>query len=205
MKTFFMVQYSPEWWEARAGIPTASNFGRILTASGKLSAQADDYACELIGEAMNPSAPFFTERGGHTAAMRNGQNTEPEARKYYTLETGNAVQQVGFCLTDDGRFGCSPDGLVGDDGCLELKCPLAKTQIGYLLEGKLPTEYRPQVHGQLIVTGRAYVDFLSYVPLLNPLLIRVTADEYTDRLRVALDSFWERLQTIKDSALIRGK
>jgi len=71
-------------------------------------------------------------------AMQDGIDMEPEARACYSFLAGGEVKQVGFCLSDDGRFGCSPDGLVGDDGGLELKCPLPKTHIKYLVEGELP-------------------------------------------------------------------
>jgi hypothetical protein len=202
MKYHDVIQYSPEFWEIRKGIPTASCFDRILTPKkGELSSQADDYAAELIADIACLSPPFFTERSGHTEAMRNGINCEPEARRFYEFERGVTVTNGGFCLTDDGRFGASPDGLIGDDGALELKCPLLKTQAKYLIGKTLPTEYKVQVHGQLLVTGRKWVDFLSYSPGLAPLLIRVTPDAFTDKLSEALDQFWEIFMEIKKKLL----
>jgi len=178
------------WWSMRRGRPTASSFDKIITAStGKPSGGMKKYAAQLIADMHELHPPVITERP-MSAAMRHGSECEPEARRWYTMETGRAVQQVGGCLSDCGRFWCSPDGLVGDDGALELKCPQLNTHAEYLIDGGLPDEYRPQVHGQLVVTGRAWVDFVSYAPGMNPLLVRVTPDEYTDKLRACLETFW---------------
>ncbi len=193
MKEIECDQLSPEWWEARKGVPTASCFSRIITAGGKLSAQADDYIAELIGERVCLTPNYFTTQGKPvTRDMQHGTDTEPEARRFYEMERGVDVRRVGFIMTDDCRFGCSPDGLVDPDGALELKCVMLKTQVKYLLEGTLPSEYRAQVHGQLIVTGRKWVDFLSYAPGLEPFIIRVEPDAFTRELKVGLEMFWDR-------------
>lgn len=192
MKIFTMPQYSPEWWRVRCGIPTASEFDRIITPKTEEPSKGfGKYINDLIADRVNPEAPFFTNRSGHTQAMRNGIDFEPDARRFYSAERDVDVKQVGFCLSDDGRFGCSPDGVVGESGILELKCPEAPTQVGYLRGGTLPDAYRAQVHGQLIVTERKWVDFLSYCPSLDPLLIRVEPDEYTEKLRLALEAFYD--------------
>jgi hypothetical protein len=183
-------QGTGEWWELRRGLATASGFSRIVTSKGKLSKQADGYIAELIADIASLNPNFFTSQG--TQAMRNGQAAEPEARRWYEMEKNVDVRQVGFCTTDCGRFGCSPDGLVGDDGGLELKCPMLKTHSLWLIKGVIPTEYRAQVHGSLIVTGRKYWDFLSYSPGLEPLLVRVEPDEFTATLKQALEDFWVR-------------
>lgn len=197
MKIVECVQYSPSWWEARRGIPTASQFDRIITPGGKPSKGMDRYIAELVGERVDLRPNWFTERPMNPA-MRHGLDTEPEARRFYEYERGLDAQLVGFCQTDDGRFGCSPDALVGDDGGLELKCVQLPTQVEYLLAGTLPDEYRPQVHGQLIVTGRKWFDFMSYAPPLPPLLVRVVPDDYTRQLRIALEVFHEKYaETLK--------
>ena len=194
MKIHDVPQLSREWFELRRGRPTASQFGRILTPkTAKLAAAADGYIAELIAEIFHLGTISELE-STPSRAMIHGTDCEPEARKFYEMDRSVDVKQVGFCTTDDGRFGCSPDGLVGDDGILELKCPTGKTQVEYLLDGELPAEYRGQVHGALIVTGRAWVDFLSYCPGLPPLLIRQTRNSWTEALETALDGFWARFQ-----------
>ncbi|MBY0515118.1 MAG: YqaJ viral recombinase family protein [Gemmataceae bacterium] len=193
MKVVNCVQYSPEWWEARRGVPTASRFDRILTPkTSKPSSQQEPYTHELIADRVRFDPRVVTDRPMN-AAMRHGVDCEPEARDWYALEGNHDVQQVGFCLTDDGRMGCSPDGLVGTDGLLEIKCPEPKTHVGYLMAGTLPDEYRCQVHGQLLVTGRRWCDFFSYCPGFDPFLIRVAPDEFTDRLASELARFVDRL------------
>jgi hypothetical protein len=189
-----VIQGSDDWYELRRGIPTASNFSRIITAKTmKLSAQADDYICELVGDKYSHFMPERVENYT-TRPMQFGQMAEEEARRFYSLERNVDVTNGGFATTDDGRFGCSVDAFVGDDGCLEIKAPLAKTQVRYLLDGGLPADYRAQVAGHLIVSGRAYCDFLAYAVGLPPLLVRVVPDEFTAKLRDALEQFWAKYQ-----------
>lgn len=200
MKVFTCPQYSVQWWELRCGIPTGSSFDRILTPTGKRSAQAEEYMAELAGDIVCQTPNFFSTRGARvgTPEMEAGRAAEPHARRWYSVERDLDVREVGFCLSDDGMYGCSPDALVGDDGVLELKCPLPKTQMKYLMKGAscLPTEYKPQVHGHLIVTCRPWVDFMSYVPGLQCVLVRVEPDAYTRLLSEALAEFLERYEKV---------
>jgi hypothetical protein len=199
-REFHCEQLSHEWWTLRRGIPTASCFDRILTpAKGQPSAQQDDYIAELISERSEFLPPYVAPSGGFTTdEMAEGLRREPEARSWYALQTDGEVRQVGFVLSACGRFGCSPDALVGDDGVLELKNPAAKTHVRYLMRGGLPVEYRCQVHGALIVTGRKWADFMSYSPGLAPLLVRVVPDEFTDLLRAELDRFHAKYRAAVD-------
>jgi len=187
-------QYSDEWWSLRRGLPTASQFSRIITPRGALSKSMFKYAAELRVES---SSTGDSERGYQSAAMKHGAETEGEARKYYESDAGVEVIQVGLCVADDGSYGGSPDGLVGDDGCLEIKCPLRKTHADYLRSGALPAQYRPQVHGHLLVTGRAWCDFLSYCPDLPALIVRVRRDSYTEKLGSALRVFSKKLAAMR--------
>lgn len=202
MKIFEFAQRTPEWWAARKGVPTASQFERILTpATMKPSASQFDFICELVADnlshaAAGPQDEFISQ------AMRDGIQMEPEARQWYEMVCGLDCRQVGFCLTDDGRFGMSPDSLVGEDGGLELKCPTGKVHAKYLLKGVLPTEHRAQVHGELIVSGRAWWDFVSYHRGMEPFRIRVVPDAFTEALRVELDRFWVAYQAAL--AKVRG-
>jgi putative phage-type endonuclease len=171
MKVITAEQRSPEWFAARLGVPSASQFGKVVTPTGKRSTQVDGYLNKLVAEVLTGKS----DQQEANEAMIRGTELEPEARAYYEL-IGGPVVETGFCIHDDG-FGCSPDGLVGDTGLLEIKCPLAHTHVEYLRENALPGLYVPQVQGQLLVTGREWCDFLSYHPDMRPLLIRVERDQ----------------------------
>jgi hypothetical protein len=187
MIPFHMPQYSPEWWAIRRGVPTASAFDQILTSAGKLSRSAIHYAESLVADRLHPHAEYYRE-GFQSFAMKRGRTLEPLARSWYAGERGIA-EPVGFCTTDDGRFGCSPDALVGAEGVLELKCPLWETHQAYLRAGVLPAKYRAQCHGHLLVTGRKWCDFVSFYPGQQSLIVRVRPDEYTHWLWTALNEF----------------
>ena len=190
-------QGSDEWFSARLGIPTASGFGKIITPkTGKLSVSADKYIAELIAETVEPDNSFngnqWTERG---------HELEPEARAWYEFESGNQVEEVGILLLDDKSAGVSPDGLIGDDGLLEIKCPKPSTHVHWLLAGELPTEHKPQCHAALHLTGRKWLDFVSYCPGFSALLLRVMPDEYTELVGDALLQFTEKLTAAKSRVL----
>jgi hypothetical protein len=123
---------------------------------------------------------------------------EEEAVLAYAMLTGSDPQPVGFCLDDSGRYGCSPDRLIGDDGVLEIK-NLPKQHIKTLLywhkHGRIPTDYVQQVQGQLLVTGRAYCALFFYSPLLPTLVARIEPDQ---RLQDALVVAIERCITERD-------
>lgn len=188
MRILDCAQGTYPWHLARRGIPTASEFSRIITpAQWKYAAGASTYICELIAEQYNPNYGFFDEYA--SLAMANGTLREPEARRYFEFATGHKVQEVGFCLSDCGRYGASPDALVGDDGGLEIKAPDLKTHVKWCIEGELPKEHAAQVHGCMFVTGRSHWWWLSYCPPLPELLIRVERDEKTEQLGEAVEKF----------------
>lgn len=186
-----MEQGTPEWFEVRRGVLTASTFEKVLTPTGKISAQAKALVYKTLGETIEPC----DEWEGNKATER-GQAMEPEARKAYELLTGNRVQQAGFVRR--GRIGCSPDGMVNGEGVLEIKCPLPHTHLAYLDAGQVPGKYLPQCHGALLVTGLSWVDFFSYCPELPPLLVRVTPNEFTTKLQNALDSLANEIKSKAD-------
>lgn len=148
---------------------------------------AQSYVCQLIADDADPNYGHAEEYVSRAMAM--GSYLEPEARRFYEFSRGEKVTEVGFCTTDDGRFGCSPDGLVGDDGGIECKSPHHKTQVKWLLAGVVPPEHLAQCHGCILVTGRSYWDFLSYCPPLPELLVRVERDERTEALAKHLETF----------------
>lgn len=183
-------QRSELWFRLRAGHLTASNFDRLLTPTGRDSKQRDDLIIELCCSCLLPEEVTF-EGNFHTD---RGEALEPEAREEFARLSGKTVREVGFIRKKKAPIGCSPDGLVlNDDGevvaGLEIKCPLSKNHARYLLDGVLPAIYKPQVHGSMAVTGLREWYFFSYCPGLRPFLLRVEWDEYTNRLKQALDDF----------------
>ena len=191
MKIIECIQGTAEWYKAKCGIPSASNFNMIITIDGKLSKQRQKYLYRLAGETLTG----ISEESYQNEAMLRGKEMEAEARELYQLITNKKVEEVGFCLADG--YGASPDGLVGKEGLLEVKCPNMATHIGYLLGNVLPTDYFQQCQGQLLVTGRKWVDFLSYFPGLRPFIIRVNRDEkFLKALRMELEVFCVELKDI---------
>lgn len=187
MRIIDCEQHSPEWYAARLGIPTASEFGSIITPKKReYAAAAQGYIDRLIDECVRPSADRSWGSNRHT---ERGNTLEPEARDFYAFERDVVPRQVGFILSDDGTIGCSPDSLIESDGGLEIKCPDGPTHVRWLRAGGLPDDHKPQVHGSLIVTGRAWWDFLSYCPGYPPILVRVTPDDFTAALRAHLQRF----------------
>ncbi|WP_449236008.1 YqaJ viral recombinase family protein [Aggregatibacter kilianii] len=154
-------QGSEEWLAARLGIPTATGFENIVTATGKKSASYIKYMAELIEESILGGGDTFK-----SGFMERGNQLEPQARAAYEFLTGNDVIQVGgVYLNEDREVMVSPDGLIPNlKKGLEIKCPKMSTHIRYLLEGGVPAEYVIQVQANLWVTGYETWDFVSYCP-----------------------------------------
>lgn len=155
-------QRTAEWFDARKGCLTASCVADILPGkSGKYREARETLKNVLVAERDSGRArESFT-----SDAMLWGIEHEDEARDEYEAQTGNMVELTGFHLHPDVPFlGASPDGLVGDDGLIEIKCPQPATQIEYIRAGVVPEKYRPQILLQLIVTGRQWCDFVSFDP-----------------------------------------
>lgn len=181
-------QNSSEWTEARRGIPTSSRFGQIVTpAKLQLSAQATKLAYRLAMEWMTGQI----DDGPQTMWMERGFLLQPEALEWYALDVGADVTPVGIVFSDDRcLIGTSPDGLVGDDGQVEVKCPTGAVHLMTVEAGEVPSEYVPQVQGSLMVTRRRWCDFVSYYPGAPPARIRVEPDpEYQFKLSEALELF----------------
>lgn len=169
-----------DWVQARLGKLTASRFSDAIAKTKQgWSASRRKYMIELIAERLTgqPSVTYLSQ------PMLWGIESEPNARAAYERKIGETVITTGF--VDHPRIpncGCSPDGLVGYDGLVEIKCPETRTHIAYLMDRDIPAEYKIQMHWQMACTGRMYVDFVSYdsrLPLSASLLImRVNRDEH---------------------------
>lgn len=193
MKILTFPQGSEAWFAARRGLPTASRFDKIIqpVRGGPASAQ-DKLIDELVAESLLP--PETDSRRYVSSDMESGMKLEAEARCAYEFGFANAkVTEVGFVLATCGMFGGSPDALVGEEGGVEIKCPIATTHVGYVRAGVLPDAYKCQVHGHMVVTSRRWWDFFSYHRGLPPFHVRVVADEFTDKLAAELPRFCARL------------
>lgn len=200
MKVVNVKQGTDEWLRARIGIPTASDFDNLVTPNfqTKDGAARETYLYRKLTEKV---MGFPLDNAG-SWAMEQGTILETEAIPYYELVYDIPVQRVGFCTTDDGRIGCSPDGLIGDDDGLEVKCPLPQTHLRYLLEGGIPKDYMAQIHGAMFVTGRAKWTFLSYSRQFPALVVHVERDERIQGiLRNTLEAFLLKF----DSSLAKVK
>lgn len=195
MITLDVEQNSQEWFNARAGRPTASCFDQILTPKTmKPSAQAQKYLYTLAGERLaGCKAESF-----QSDWMRRGLEVEEEAKALFQMIRDVELRQVGLVYPDENKlFSCSPDGLMETEG-LELKCPAMHTHVGYLLAGILPSDYIPQVQGSMLITGFMRWNFMSYYPGLPPLIITVNRDDsFCAKLMVELKTFCEKLDEVE--------
>lgn len=191
-------QGTDEWKLARSGIPTASSFDKIITPTGSASTQAEAYMNKCLAEWLTGS-PAESFRGEW---MERGIALEGDARSLYELIKGVEVQQVGLVYLDDDRLvSCSPDGLT-DDGGFETKCPAPHTHVSYLLDGRMPNKYKPQVQGSMWITGRPHWDFMSFHPEMKPVLVRVHRDEryiklLADEVMLFVDEMLKRRAKLK--------
>jgi len=188
-----VIQGSEEWFAARCGVVTASNFGRVLTGgAGKTRASY----MRLLEQEILTGARAASYENEH---MNRGRVLEPRARKAYEALTGRSVREVGIVYLDGRkRIAASPDGLIGEDGGLEIKCPLPKTHYEYLCGDAAPARYKAQIQGNLWVTGRQWWDFVSHAPeesaSRRTVIFRVHRDEsYIQLLKTEVMRFVEEL------------
>lgn len=159
-------QQTSEWFEARCGCLTASRAKAVINRKKNGEPYADYYTVleQVVGERLTG----IVASTGTTAAMQWGIDHEEEAREQYVIETGRDVALTGFVKHPTVRWlGASPDGLVGDDGLIEIKCPTTLTHLKRVASGAVPEEYKPQMLVQLLCTGRKWVDFVDYDPRLT--------------------------------------
>ena len=196
-------QGSDEWILMKRGVVSASNFGKIMGSTGKVSTSRDKYMWKLLAEQMGDNMPNYTN-----AAMEEGTLNEEHARNWYEFEHDADVEEVSFVYMDDTkRVGCSPDGLV-DDGGVEIKCPQADTHTGYLLgTDKIPAIYIPQVYGSMYVTGRSYWHFISYREKQPTFFVEATTSDpaYIKWIKAFEPALQEFLEDMDKSAIKLNK
>jgi len=189
-----ITQGSDAWHQARLGKVTASRIADIIaTTKSGYSASRANYEAQLICEILTGKpAESFTN-----AAMAWGTETEPLVKAQYELKTGNMVNQIGFVVHPKiEQAGASPDGLVDNDGLIEIKCPNTSTHLDTLLSQKVPSKYITQMTWQMLCTGRKWTDFVSYDPRLPDnlqlFIQRIELDEeYGKKLESEIKEFLE--------------
>ena len=194
-KYFDIEQNTDEWINLRMGKFTASMFSDLMGSKNTLTYQKA--INKIVFEILTNEVPENFTSG----YMERGHELEPLAKELYSMMTFNDVSNGGF-FSYGNYIGASPDGLIDDDGLLEIKSPSFNTMINYLLRESLPIEYKYQVQGQLFVTNRKWCDFMAYHPKLKPLIIRVERDEdiITDiqtRLNEAIETVINRIKLLQ--------
>ena len=192
-----MEQRSEEWFQARLGLVTASRVADVLAKikSGE-SASRRNYKIQLVSERLTGER----QESYINQAMQDGIDREQFARDRYVQEQGR-VEEVGFVKHPTLEAGASPDGMVGDDGILEIKCPMGSTHTETLMTQDIPSKYVPQVQFQLLVTGRKWCDFVSYHPMfpkhLQIFVKRIEADPvYQKELEAEVKQFLKEVDDV---------
>ena len=196
-------QGTDEWLKLRLGVATASNFDKIITTAGKESESLKKYALQLATELMleTPEPTFKND------VMARGNELEALAKEAYQEETFNVVEQITMFKSDCGNFGYSPDGLVGNDGLVEIKCPLATTHFKYLIDNKMPSEYWQQVQGGLWVSQRKWIDFVSFNSYFKDKKLFIIRVERNEEFIAKLSELTNKVILLKNQLLnkLEGK
>lgn len=166
-----VIQGSDEWFELRKGKFTASNIKDLF-----MSPTTAGYEKAIYKVVFERLSGALVESEFKSAYMQRGNDLEQQAREAYELITFNKVDNGGFFEMSEW-IGASPDGLINEDGLLEIKCPAYNTMINYLIKKELPKEYYYQVHSQILICDKKYCDFFAYHPNLDKVIIRVERDE----------------------------
>lgn len=195
MKFIECDQGSPEWFRARMGMPTASEFSTVL-AKGEGKTRKT-YMMKLAGELLT-GEPMDSYSNFH---MERGKEMEAEARDFYAFSTNDELTRIGFIV--NGLKGCSPDSLVGSEGMVEIKTTLPHLLIPLLLKGEFPPEHKAQCQGGLWVADRGWIDLCVYWPKLPMFKIRAVRDNgYIANLSGEVDRFNDELSETVEK--IRG-
>lgn len=203
MQVLTKEQHTEEWHKLRSVMPTASRFGDIMA---RTPTPRKAYATELaIARVTGRVKDTFT-----SPAMQRGTELEALARLEYMMRTKNSVRECGLVKHDTLNAGASPDGLIGTDGGLEIKVPLAHNHFEAMATGKVPSKYIWQVHGAMLITDRKWWDFVSYSDEMPEnaglVIIRVERDdEMLAALEMELEAFELEVQKIEQFIREYGK
>lgn len=204
-----VVQGSPEWFQARLGMVTASKIVDVMS-KGRGNAESitrKNYMAQLVAERLSGQA----SEGFSNAAIEWGNECEPQARATYEVLTDRYVQEVGFIPHPSiSMAGASPDGLVGDNGLIEIKCPNTATHIETMRTDKIDRKYALQMQWQMECTGREWCDFVSFDPRLpanaSLHIIRVDRnEELQGEIREAVTKFLDELNALETELRQRGE
>jgi hypothetical protein len=196
LQIFDCEQGSDQWYRCRLGIVSASEFHTVL-AEGKTKGSPSVTRAKLMRRLAAERITGEPAEKYSNGYLERGKLVEPEARSWYSFSSDAELTQVGFCYRSDLHAGASPDSLVGTEGCLEIKTRTGDLQIELLEDGRVPTEHTAQIQGQLWITGRQWVDFVSYHKGLRPFLERVYRDDpYITRLAAEVAKFNAQLDML---------
>lgn len=205
MFEFNVIQGSPEWLRSRIGIVSASRFKDVLTEpksnadkeAGNLSVTAETYLYELVSMILTDGALNFS-----SAATDWGHENEPLARLEYSMMTDNNVVETGIFFHDNRKAGASNDGVIDDDGMVEIKCPFnTVNHVRTVVAVDMPKEHMPQVQGNLWINGREWCDFISFDPRIDGdgrlFIKRIYRDEtYIKNLERRVLAFIQKLDSV---------
>lgn len=194
MKIHKVEQGTPEWLELRKGKMTASH----AQAIGNNGKGLDSYIMQIMSEYHSNAEKEHYTNGD----IERGLELEPQAREMYELETGKEVEQVGFIESDE-YSGCSPDGLVGDDGGIEIKCLNDLNHYKMIVNGEkeIDSKYKWQIQMNLLITGRKWWDYVGYNQNFKKslLVFRITPDEkMQEKLREGLKNGSLKIKELKE-------
>ena len=194
MQVFDIEQQSEEWFNLRRGCITGTRLKLLMQKD--ISPLIDEIVAEIYS---GQSKEVFIN-----AEMQRGIDLEPMAKHYYTENTFNQVHEIGFCKSDKWHFlGLSPDGWVGHNGAIEIKCPDTKTHVRYIRENCLPKEYTYQIICYFLVNeDLEWLDFVSFDDRLSikPIhIIRIERETLKDDIHsisFILDNFWTEVERV---------
>lgn len=206
MKIHEVEQGTLDWLRLHIGIPTASGLDNLLDSKFALRTgeMPKTYLFKKVAESWR-GQPLVSINNNGGWSTEQGMIVEEEARPFFELETGLSVRRVGFITSDDGRCGCSPDGMISDDCGLEIKSPEPYTHVKYLMGETVPKEYAAQVYGSMFVTGASGWIFMSYRRGFPALIVHAKRDEeIMEKIGAAITRFHEEfdkaMQKLKERA-----